>query len=153
VGWAFVWQRYVTINWAATYLTGLYAVEVLLLGWSGVARGAPSFRWTRDATGAIGLVLFAVALAVYPLLAPLAGRGWRQSEIFGIAPDPTVLATAGLLLLVEGPPRWKLLIAPVLWCALSGATLLAMGSFEAWILLPAVLLTVGAAGARGRRAP
>ena len=31
---------------------------------------------------------------------------------------------------------------PVLWCLVSGATLLAMGSPEAWVLLPAALLAV-----------
>ena len=150
VAWSFVWRRYAVINWAATYLTGIFVVEVLLLLWAGVVRGTLSFHWRRDAAGATGLGLLLLSLGVYPLLAPLAGRGWRQSEIFGVAPDPTVLATVGLLLLVEGAPPWRLLIAPVLWCAVSGATLLALGSPEAWILVPAVLLPLGAAAARGR---
>jgi hypothetical protein len=90
---------------------------------------------------------------VYPLLAPLLGRGWPQAEVFGIVPDPTVTATVGLLLLAEGAPRWILLPAPVLWCAVSAATLLAMGSPEAWVLLAAALLAPGASAARGRRAP
>lgn len=61
-----------------------------------------------------------------------------QAEIFGIAPDPTALGTLGLLVLAEGAPRTRraLLVAPLLWCLLSGATLLAMGSPEAWIMLP-----------------
>ena len=34
---------------------------------------------------------------VQPLIAPLLGRSWLQAEIFGVAPDPTVVATLGIL--------------------------------------------------------
>ncbi len=153
VGWAFVWSRYATINWAATYLAWLFWIEALLLVWFGVARGGLTFRLRRDAAGVLGAGLLVTSLLVYPLLAPLLGRGWRQAEVFGIMPDPTAAATVGLLLLAQGAPRWVLLPAPVLWCAVSAATLLAMGSPEAWVLLAAALLAPGASAARGRRAP
>jgi hypothetical protein len=151
VAWAFIWSRYANINWAATYFVGLFAFEAALLAWVGVIRGGLGFRPRRDAAGTIGMLLFASGLAGYPLLAPLVGRGWAQVEVFGIAPDPTVVATLGLLLQVEGPPRWSLLVAPVLWCVITGATLLALGSPEAWVVLPAALLGVAAGIARGRR--
>jgi hypothetical protein len=153
VAWAFLWQRYAAINWAVTYLVWLFAIEVLLLVWIGVVRGGLSFRWRRDAEGAAGIALFFLSLTLYPVFAPLLGRGWRQAEIFGVAPDPTVLATLGLLLLAKEAPRWELLAAPLLWCLVSGATLWAMGSPEAWVLISAALLTVGASGVRGRREP
>jgi hypothetical protein len=151
VAYAFLWSRYSAINWAAAYLVGLFAVEVALLVWVGVIRGRLRFRPQRDAAGTIGIALFTLCLAGYPLLAPLLGRGWAQSEVFGIMPDPTVGATLGLLLLVEGLPRWWLLVAPALWCATAGATLVAMGSPEAWVMPPAALLGVAAAIARGPR--
>ena len=72
--------------------------------------------------------------------------------MFGIVPDPTAAATLGLLLLVEGAPRWGLLVAPVLWCLVAGATLVAMGSPEAWLVW-AALLAAAAAIATGRRSP
>jgi hypothetical protein len=149
--WTFVWSRYATINWAAKYFVVLFGVEVMLLAWTGVVKGGLRFRLRRDGAGWVGLALFVVCLAGYPLLAPLAGRDWAQAEVFGIAPDPTVAATLGLVLLVEGSPRWSLLVAPVLWCVIAGATLVAMGSPEAWIVLSAALLGVAAAAARGRR--
>lgn len=152
VAWAFVWQRYATINWAAAYLVWLFALEALLLIWVGVIRAELSFRWRRDAAGTFGTALVILSLALYPTLSPLLGRGWRQAEIFGVAPDPTIAATLGLLLLAEGPARWRLLAAPVLWCVVSGATLWAMGSPEAWVML-AVALLVPVAAARGRPEP
>jgi hypothetical protein len=152
VAWAFVWSRYATINWAATYLVGLFAVEVALLVWLGVIRGGLRFHMRADATGIVGGALFLLGLVGYTLFAPLVGRGWAQAEVFGIAPDPTVAATLGVMLLVEGAPRWGLLVAPVLWCLVAGATLVAMGSPEAW-LVSAALLAVAAAIATGRRSP
>jgi hypothetical protein len=139
VGGNFVAGRYATINWAAFYFSGLFAAEVLLLGWLGVAKTNPRFGWRRDAAGLLGAALFTGSVALYPLLASMLGRGWNQSEVFGIAPDPTVLGTLGLLLMADGSPRsrWALLAPPMIWCLLSGATLWAMGSPEKWIVLPA----------------
>jgi uncharacterized protein DUF6064 len=142
VPWAFLWQRYAIINWAIAYFAWLFGIEVLLLVWIGVVRGGLGFQWSRNARETVGIALFMFSLTLYPMLAPLLRRGWRQAEVFGVAPDPTVIATLGLLLLVEGPPRWGLLAVPVLWCLVSGATLLAMSSPEGPVLLLAVLLAV-----------
>jgi hypothetical protein len=152
VGWTFVLQRYATINWAAAWFAWLFAAEVLLLMWLGVVAARPRFGWKKGIPGILGGMLFAGSLGLYPLLALAAGRGWTQAEVFGIAPDPTALGTLGLLLLAEGTPRvrWSLLAAPMVWCLLSGATLLAMSSPEAWILLPGTALAL--LGARGRPA-
>jgi hypothetical protein len=64
----------------------------------------------RGLAGWTGYLILAFALAGYPLLAPLQGRGWASSEVFGIASDPTVVATLGLLLLA----RCRLLLLPLL---------------------------------------
>ncbi len=128
VATAFLWQRYATINWAATYAAWLFALEVALLVGLGVIRKAVSFRIHRSAGGIVGVGLLVLAVGLYPLLAPILGRSWRQAEVFGMAPDPTVLATLGLLLSAEGRSRWSLLLVPVLWCLFSGATLWAMWS-------------------------
>jgi uncharacterized protein DUF6064 len=143
VAGAFLWKRYAAINWGAIYFAWLFAIEAVL-----VVR--LNFRPGRDVAGILGVGLFIFSLALYPLLAPLQGRGWRQAEIFGVAPDPTVLATLGLLLVAEGPSRWWTLAVPLLWCLISGATLWAMGSPEAWILVLAAVLVVGASSVRGR---
>jgi Family of unknown function (DUF6064) len=125
VGWAFLWQRYATINWAATYLAWLFGLEVVLLIWIGAGM---TFGVRRDPAGAVGIALIALGVALYPLLAPILGQGWRQAEVFGIAPDPTAIATLGLLLSARGRSRWPGLVVPILWCLVSGATLWAMHS-------------------------
>jgi hypothetical protein len=155
VGWTFVARRYATINWAASYLAWLFAAEVVLLGWLGAVGGQLRFGWRRDSAGLAGGALFVGSVALYPVLAPALGRGWTQSELFGIAPDPTVLGTLGLLLMAEGSPRplRALLAAPIAWCLLGGATLLAMESPEAWILLLVAVLVPAVSRTTGRPAP
>jgi hypothetical protein len=148
VGWAFLGQRYATINWAASYAVPLFALEALLFGWD-AARRPHIYRPSREAGGVVGISLLVLSLAIYPLLSALFGRPWRQAEVFGITPDPTALGTLGLLMLTERP--WSLMVVPMLWCLLSGATLLAMGSPEAWIHLPAPLMAVGAIAWRRRQ--
>lgn len=90
-----------------------------------------------------------LAVLAYPLLAPLAGRGWAQLELFAVTADPTVIGTLGLLLLAANGAFWSLLVIPLLWCALSGATLWTMGAPEA--MLPACAGLLAILLAAGRR--
>ena len=143
VAWAFLWERYGAINRAAALAAPAFAIEALLLLGLAVVRPHVRFAATRDAASGLGLALLAAGVAVYPALAPLAGRPWGQAEVFGIAPDPTAVATLGLLLRAQHRLRWVLLVVPVLWCALSSATLHAMGTREALVPGLAALLAVG----------
>jgi hypothetical protein len=139
VGWAFLWRRYAVINWAASYAAWLFALEALLLVWLGVVHRGWSVGQDRTVRGGLGGALLVASLLVHPALAPLFGRPWQQAEVFGIAPDPTAMATIGLLLR-DAHPRWPLLAVPIAWCAFSGLTLLAMGSGQA--LAPALAVAV-----------
>jgi len=77
--------------------------------------------------------------------------------VLGLAPDPTVLGTLGLLLLVSpyraaaGQGRHRVAMAwlpwpiPLLWCALTGATLATMQAADAALMPAAALLALAAA--------
>lgn len=149
VAWAFIWARYTAINWAAVYLLPLFVIEVMLLFAAGVIGQGLKLRVTRDRRSILGIAIFTFALAAYPAIAPLVGRDWRQAEIFGVTPDPTVLGTLGVLTLAEGRVRRWLLVVPLLWCVLSGLTLWAMESPEAW--LPPSLALLSLIGGTGNR--
>jgi hypothetical protein len=141
VAWAYHWERYATINTGAPYYAAGFAMEGLLLIWFGIVRDRVRLAFRPDPSGYLGFVLIAAA-ALYPLLAPFLGRPWMQAEIFGLAPDPTAIATIGVLLLASGRRAW-LLPLPLLWCASSAATLWTMESSEA--VVPAVVVLLGLA--------
>ncbi|WP_157934584.1 DUF6064 family protein [Microvirga ossetica] len=143
--WAYHLEHYNTINWAARYFAIGFVIEAVLLIWTGVIRNRLSFHPYRDWIGRTGIGLVLFALVVQPLIGPLVGRDWKQAEIFGVAPDPTVLATLGILLTVDKRPPWGLMIIPLIWCLISGATLWTMGSPDAWVMPVAALGALGLA--------
>jgi hypothetical protein len=95
IAWAFHWQRYATINWAASYFAAGFAIEAALLIWIGVVRDRLQFDSDQGAAARTGAVIFAFALLVQPLVGLLSGRQWGQLEVFGVAPDPTVWLPLG----------------------------------------------------------
>jgi hypothetical protein len=148
VAWAYLLGHYDTINWTARYFAVGFALQALLLTWTGLVRNRLRFDW-NDRGSRIGLGMFVFAL-LQPVIAPILGRPWLQAEIFGVAPDPTVVATLGLVVAADRP---ILLAIPLLWCVISGATLWTMQSPDA-LLMPAaavLALAVVALRARGRK--
>ncbi|WP_020654019.1 DUF6064 family protein [Massilia niastensis] len=145
IAWAYHWERYADINIAAPYFAAGFSLQALMLGWLALqpnevpAERAPA----RLAAGIVGLSVIG-----YPLLALREGRGWVQAEIFGIAPDPTVAATLGVLLVSRG--HWVTWSIPIAWCAVNGATLMELQVDHAW-LLPALAVVTVAVGLFSRR--
>jgi hypothetical protein len=142
IGWTFLWRRYATINWAVVYLLPLLGLQALLLLRAAWLGKSADFDITAGTPRKVGLALFAGSLVLHPAVAPLVGRSWRQAEVFGMAPDPTVIATLGLVLQASNRIPWWLMIVPVVWCFVSGLTLWAMEAPEAWLPPAAALLSV-----------
>ena len=113
VGWAFHWQRYAPINWAAEYFAMAFALQALLFAVAALAKGGdvqPAGPLVRTC----GLALAAIGVLLYPLIALAADRPWSQSEVFGVMPGPTAMGTLGLLLLAGQPHRQWLAVIPAL---------------------------------------
>lgn len=139
VGVAFLALRYAPINPVAKYAAWAFGLEGALLAWAGW-RGsfdAPAGLARRVGTG---LIIFAVVLE--PLSGALLGRPISQLELFGLAPDPTAVATFGAFAALRPRRRWPLMIVPVLWCTLTGLTLLAMSARDWWIAPAAAVLAI-----------
>lgn len=146
VAWGFLWQRYATINSAAAWMAAAFAAQALLF--AALAMRRETHAGTTRAHGIaqrIGFALTAIGVLVYPFVAVIAGRDVSTSEVFGLAPDPTVLATLGVALCTRHRARLVLLAVPLAWCAVSGATLWTMGSPEWWLLPAAAVLSIAAA--------
>jgi len=127
VAWAFLWKRYASINWRRAISHGCSPSK--RCSWQAHRSTQSRLRRQRG----VGLSCF--SLAVYPMLAPLWGRGWSRRKCSAWAPIRRMLATLGLLLLAEQPPPLVTLVVPLAWCLMSGALLWAMGSPEVWILV------------------
>jgi hypothetical protein len=117
VGWAFHWERFADVNTGARWFALAFGVQAALL----LALGLRSAGAPPTAMRGVGLALAALAL-IYPLIAPLSGRGWSQAEVAGAMPEPTALFTIGLLLALPQRHRALLLAIPVLALIVGGTT-------------------------------
>lgn len=146
IAWAFMWARYETINWAATWLAAAFAVQGVLLLLAAVAKSGmqPPQRRPVAIVASAGLLGFAVA--VYPFVAPAMGRGWPVAEVFGIAPDPTAVGTlAWLAAAASGGIRWGLMVIPAFWCATTGATIWALGVSDIFLAPVSAVVAIAVA--------
>ena len=129
VGWAFFWQRYAAINWAASYFAFAFWVQALLLAVLALQPAQSEIKVSSTAQK-VGWCLALAGLLIYPLGSAWSGKVWSQMEVFGVSPEPTALVCLGLLLArpIQTPPlfRWVLAIIPSASLLVSAATLRAM---------------------------
>jgi hypothetical protein len=107
---------------------------------TGVARPGLTFRFGSAPYAAVGGVLVAYALVIYPILGVLLGHGYPRSPLFGVAPCPTTIFTCGLLLWTGARVPKYLLIVPLLWAALATPAALGAGVVEDAMLPVGALL-------------
>ena len=137
VAWLFHWERFREIHLAAGWYAGAFLVQSAVLLTLILPRLSRPPRPSRLRAG-LALLLFGILLL--PLTGPVQGRPWEAVQCFGLAPDPTVTATLGVLAVARS--RWFAWVIPVLYSVVSGATLWALESPEAWVPPLAALLAV-----------
>lgn len=143
VAWAYHWNAYATINWAARYAAFLFAAEAALFVWFTGVREKLTCAVQPNPRSFLQVALIVYAIFVHPLVALIDGRPLASSEIFALAPDPTAIATLGLLgLSGGGAVLLLLLVVPIAWCLVSWATLTTMGTWEGWIPFAAVVFAL-----------
>jgi hypothetical protein len=113
-GWAFAWQRYASINWAAQYLAVAFAIEAVGLLAAAVLDASHGSVPARPVARKIGLAAAAGGVLLYPLVGLLSGRPIMEAELFGLMPDPTALTTLGLLFALGMRHRGWLALIPAL---------------------------------------
>ena len=119
IGWhvlVFAWLNFMAPLYGAAFMG-----EGVLLAWA-TWRGRLAFRFRRDPCGWVGLALAVVAVVGYPLADRFAGLDWAAARVAGLTPCPTALLTMGLLLLTEGRKPLLLMLIPVLWTLVAGAS-------------------------------
>lgn len=141
-----------TITPFAAHFAAGAGLEAALIAWTGAVRGGLAPARDGSLSARAGVAIYLAALAGLPALGLAMGRTVGQAEIFALAPDPTALATIGVLLAARRV-HWHLLVLPVLWCANTGITLWAMKGTDAWVVpaLAVAAVLLAAAQALGRR--
>jgi hypothetical protein len=149
-GIIFHWTYYAELNWAAPWFGwGFIAQAALLLAVGFFAGSIKTQEPARGLSTWIGTNVALVSLLGYPLIAATIGPGLSHAETYGLHPDPTAIATLGVLpILLRGPTLWLSLLIPILWCAIGSLTLIALDATGALIPLAAVTVIAGTAVAR-----
>jgi Family of unknown function (DUF6064) len=129
VGWAFHWQRYATINWAARYFAFAFWAQAVLFVVLALLPSKDSVE-TNSATQRIGWFLALAGLVIYPLGSAWDGKVWSQIEVVGVSPEPTALLGLALVLARPLPVqplfRWVLALIPTASLIVGAATFRAM---------------------------
>jgi hypothetical protein len=136
----FEW-RFSTIHTGGRMMAAAFAIEATALLWFGALRNRIELTRPAGAIASVAAALLAYGLFLQPIVGRLLGRPWTQSEFFGLAPDPTIAATIGVLVLARRAP-WFLWVIPIGWSLFSGMTLWAMHTPDAW--LPPTIAIAGA---------
>ena len=121
LGWSFHWQHYAQIFLAAPWTAAACGAQGLLLL---AAAGAAPLRAAAAPVPVPAWALLALALC-YPLLAPLTRHPWPHAEVFAFMPEPTALATLGVLAGLRPLAAWLrvlLAVVPLLSLLLGAAT-------------------------------
>ncbi|MGF1629949.1 MAG: DUF6064 family protein [Kiloniellaceae bacterium] len=120
-GLVFFQQHLAQLDFMAPIYGWAFVAQAGLLLWALVWR-PPALRAVTSIASMTALVLAAAAIFGLPLVAGLGDAGFASARIVGLAPDPTVLFTLALLLVVEGRATWLLLVIPLLWCGVAAVT-------------------------------
>jgi hypothetical protein len=120
------------IHWLGPWWAGAFLLQAAAwLAWLAAVRPACAARGPRRVAG----LLLVGAATAWPALSWALQRPLWQAEVVGLAPDPTVLLSLGLLLTLQPTRRGALLLGlPLAWCLFSGATLWALAQPHALVL-------------------
>jgi hypothetical protein len=149
VGWSLLWTRYSSINWAAAYVAPAFILQAILFAAGCTLKEGVIFD-RAGSRGRGGLLLAAAAIAAYPLVPPFFARPLAGAEVFGVAPDPTAIATLGFLLGSRGKLRPLLYPIPLAWLLVSGLTLYTLQDGQAWLPFGAIAVTLAVLALRSK---
>jgi hypothetical protein len=92
----------------------MFALGGALFLLAGVIRQDLEFQPRWDLLGAVGGIFMLYALA-YPVIDALTGHHFPAAPVFGVAPCPSAIFTAGLLLWTRPQMPMYVLVVPLIW--------------------------------------
>lgn len=127
---------YAELNWAAPYFGWAFITQAaVLLAMAAFTNPNKPGNPPGKITIWIGSTITVLGLLAYPLIAATVGPGPTHAETYGLHPDPTAIATLGILIItLRRPIAWLAIPVPLLWCLVATLTLVALET--AWAVLP-----------------
>ena len=118
---------YTPLNDHSPAYAAMFALGGALFFVAGVIRRDLEFQPKWDVLGVTGGIFIVYALA-YPLMDALTGHEFPAAPVFGVAPCPSAIFTAGLLLWTRRAMPMYVLVVPLVWLmSQAPAEALAMG--------------------------
>jgi len=121
-GLIFMNLHLIHLNWSVSYFGFVFAIQGLLLIWSGIIKNRLNFTGDASVASWLGVALVIFALIIYPLVQIAIGIDWMTVQYVGAAPTPTVILTLGILLLCADRVPIHLMVIPVVWSCADGVT-------------------------------
>ncbi len=149
VGTAHQLQHMATLNFMAPIYGVAWIVQGGLIALTCTVLGQVRFRFGSDVRGLTGLALAVFGLFGYPLVVLSLGYGWRALPLAGMAPEPTVIFTAGILAAARERPPLHLFILPLGWAGVAAVSAYLL-SFPLDYAVPAAVLGSAALAIRMR---
>ena len=149
VGAAHQLQHMATLNFMAPIYGIAWIVQGVLIAFTCTVLGRVRFRFGGDVRGWTGLALAVFGLFGYPLVVLSLGFGWRALPLAGMAPDPTVIFTAGILAATRERPPLHLFVLPLGWAGVAAVSAYLL-SFPLDYAVPVAVLTAAALAIRMR---
>ena len=149
-GMLFHFTYYAELNWAAPWFGWAFLAQAVLLLALALFAGSSRTHGSSTALSTwIGATIALVSVLAYPLIALTIGPGLSHALTYGLHPDPTAIATLGVLLIIlRGPTLWLAMLIPILWCVIASLTLMAINATGALIPLAAATIIAGTSLAR-----
>ncbi len=122
IAYAFHLQRYDAINLAGKTFAVMFAVQGLLLLATAIANAPEKLFANSGASANIGRFFVVLGIIIWPLASVAATGNWRSMQLVALTPDPTAIATLGLVILALGRGKYLLSVVPLTWVAISAAT-------------------------------
>jgi hypothetical protein len=119
VGIVFNWAFFSPLYPMAVLFVVLFAIEGVMLAFTGLSRQTLTFKPRADARSAVGALLVVYSMLGYPAIEYLLGRGFPDLLPFGLVPCPMTVFTLGILLWADEKPPWYVIAIPILY-SLSG---------------------------------
>jgi hypothetical protein len=118
------------INQAAVLFGTLFFFEGSVLFLNSTSRKKLNFHAAPTLYDIVGGILIFYAMAVYPVLGTMAGHGWPNGPMFGVAPCPVTIFTFGVLLMVKGRVALSILLIPFFWAIVGTSAAMQLGMYE-----------------------